>query len=117
MMRHSRFPKLSGITLVWALPFTLVTLASTLNAQQSSTGALTPERVDRNAYRILFRQALEYKKLADKVNASEDPKPDFNHLLAQRFGLNADDKSSLLRLSVAYQSEIDPIHQQIVEVI
>jgi hypothetical protein len=79
--------------------------------------AVSPERVDRNAYRILFRQALEYKRLADKAGASEEPKPDFNHLLANRFGLNEDDNASLQRLSVAYQSEIDPIHKQIVEVI
>ncbi len=99
------------------LVFVLILGGSTLAAQQLNEGALSRERVDRNAYRILFRQALQYKALSDKANPSQDPKPDLNHLLAARFGLSEDDNATLERLSVAYQGEIDPIHKQIVEVI
>jgi hypothetical protein len=115
-----RFSVSSSIAFAWALVLASIVGASTLTAQQSTVSAESPERVDRNAYRTLFRQAVFYKKLAEEASASQGSKPDqpdFKHLLAARFGLNEDDNATLERLSIAYQSEVDPIHKQIVQVI
>ncbi len=91
--------------------------SSVLKAQQSNGAVASPERVDTNAFRTLFRQALAYKKLADDAEASPDSKLHFNQLLATRYRLNEDDNASLQRLAIAYQGEIDPIHKQVLEVI
>jgi hypothetical protein len=86
-------------------------------AQQNPTSSASPDRLDRNAFRTLFRQSMTYEKLADEAEASHDPKPYFRRLLAARFQLSDDDNANLKRLSLAYQGEIDPIHTRVVEII
>jgi hypothetical protein len=87
-------------------------------AGQQLNGSVGPvDRADRSAYRTLFRQVLLYKKLADEADKSPTPKPYLRHILADRLGLSDDNNTSLDRLAVAYQGEIDPIHKQVLATI
>jgi hypothetical protein len=104
-------------TLVWAATI-LVSIATPLLSAQQTSGISDPTvRVERNAYRALFRQNLLYQRLADEAEASHNPKPYLKRLVQDRFQLSDDDYASLCRLSIAYQKEIDPIHKQIIEAI
>jgi hypothetical protein len=117
-MRAIRF--LKPRPLVIALTFLMALCVDTApcNAQQQQPNSpASSDRVDRDVYRTLFRQAIAYQKLADEAEASPAPKPFLRHLMALRFELSNDDAESLNRLSVAYQAEIDPIQKQVVEVI
>jgi hypothetical protein len=86
-------------------------------AQQTSSSVVSSDKVDINAYRTLFRQAILYKKLADDADKSPKPKPELRRILATRYGFSDPDNATLQRLALAYQAEIAPIHQQVVAVI
>lgn len=95
-----------------ALLIGISVVGSSLNAQQTSTSVQPLDPVDITAYRILFRRAVLYKNLADQADAAHSPKPYLRRILANRFALNDFDSSTLERLSLAYQREIDPLHDQ-----
>jgi hypothetical protein len=78
-----------------------------------SPGVASSDKIDTNAYRVLFRQAVLYKKLADEADKSPKPKPELRRILAARYGFDDAGSASLNRLAVAYQAEIAPIHQQV----
>jgi hypothetical protein len=102
------------------IAFLLVVLSGLGNSaigQQASSSVTASDKVDTNAYRILFRRAVLYKKLADEADAAHSPKPQLRRILPARLGLSEADSASLERLALAYQSEIAPIHQQITVVI
>jgi hypothetical protein len=88
-----------------------------LKAQQAASSLVSEDRLNRNVYRVLFRQAALYQKLADEAEASDKPKPYLRHILATRFELSDDDNATLNRLSISYQKETDPIQKQVVEVV
>jgi hypothetical protein len=85
---------------------------------QSSSTAVPPSNDVREAhiYRLLFRQSLAYNRLADEADAAGRPKPHFRRILANRLQLSDADAASLLRLSLAFQAEIDPIQKRAVAV-
>lgn len=98
------------------LAFLLVVLSGFGNsavAQQASSSVASSDKADTNAYRILFRQAVLYKKLADQADTTSTPKPHLRRILAVRYGFSDPDSATLLRLALAYQAEIAPIHQQV----
>ena len=84
-------------------------------AQQTSSSVVPSDKVDINAYRTLFRQAVLYKKLADEADKS--PKPELRRILATRYGFSDPDNATLQRLALAYQAEIAPINQQVIAAI
>jgi hypothetical protein len=102
---------------ICALVMTLCIETPHLKAQQIGNSVISEDRVNRDVYRTLFRQATRYQKLADEAEASHNLKPYFRHLLATRFALSDDDNESLNRLSIAYEKEIDPLQKQVVEII
>ena len=85
--------------------------------QQTSNGATSSDKADRNAFRSLFVRAVAYKKLSDEAEAAHTPKPQLRRILPARFGLSNADGANLERLALAYQNEIAPIHQQMTLVI
>jgi hypothetical protein len=101
--------------LIVSLLLVLSGFGNSAAAQQQSTSVATSDKSDVNAYRTLFRQVLLYKRLADEADASPAPKPHLRHIVSNRFQLNNNDSATLERLSLAYQSEINPIHAQIVD--
>ncbi len=106
--------------LLVAVLFVLSAFGNTAFTQQGTTAQTAPDKSDKqdiSAYRTVFRQAALYKKLADQADASQTPKPQLRRILAARYGFNDADSATLLRLALAYQAEIAPIHQQAVAVI
>jgi len=103
----------------FALSFLLVLsgFGNSAAAQQTSSSVGSSDHTDAIAYRTLFRRAVLYKKLADEADASHTPKPQLRRILATRYGLNDSDSATLLRLALAYQAEIAPIHQQITDAV
>ncbi len=61
--------------------------------------------------------ALLFGSGHNQADASHTPKPHLRHLLADRFKLSDFDSASLGKLALAYQGEIDPLHQQTLTVI
>jgi len=116
-MRAFRFSRLHLLVFALTSVVAFCIEAVPCKAQQPGGSLTSSDRVDRSAYRILFRQAVAYQKLADEAEAAHEPKPYFRHILATRFVLTDDDNESLNRLAIAYQEEIDPIQKQAVEAI
>ena len=116
MKTLGRFSSISP-TLVLGTLIVICTGTPLLRAQLTIGISDPTARVERNAYRTLFRQNLLYQRLADEAEASHNPKPFLRRLVQDRFQLSDEDYASLCRLSVAYQKEIDPMHQQIIETI
>jgi hypothetical protein len=86
-------------------------------AQQASASIVSPDRANAQAYRTLFRRALNYNKLADEADLAHTPKPHLRHVLATRYALSDEDSASLQRIAIAYQTAIKPIHDRTVEVV
>ncbi|HTC75773.1 MAG TPA: hypothetical protein VK684_09370 [Edaphobacter sp.] len=84
--------------------------------QQASTSVASSDQADTTAYRILFRQANLYKKLADQADATSTPKPQLRRILAARYGFSNSDIATLTRLALAYQSEVAVIRQQVLTI-
>ncbi len=98
----------------------LVVLSASGNsavAQQASSSLASSNSAEVSAYRILFRQTLLYKKLADEADSTQHPKPHLRHILATRYELSEDDSASLERMAIAYQAAIKPIRDRTIEVI
>jgi hypothetical protein len=81
-------------------------------AQQTNPSAPSQGEANNIAYRILFQQALLYKKLADQADAALQPKPYLRRVLANRYALSDDDNASLERIAIAYQAALIPVHEQ-----
>src|ERR1700754_3005733 len=95
--------------------FLLVVLFGSGNSAQSQQPANSigsSDKADIVAYRVLFRQAALYKKLADQADTTSTPKPHLRRILATRYGFSDTDNASLVRIALAYQAEIAPIHLQ-----
>jgi hypothetical protein len=116
-MRTFRLFSFSPSAFVLVLVMTFCIQAPHLKAQQAASSLISEDRLNRDVYRTVFRQATLYQKLADEAEASHNPKPYFRHILATRFALSDDDGASLNRLSISYEKEIDPIQKQVVEII
>ena len=99
--------------LLVAVLFALSVFGNTAFGQQATTVSASPDKQDAIAYRTLFRQTVLYKKLADEADATPSPKPQLRRILATRYGFSDSDSATLLRLALAYQAEIAPIHQQV----
>jgi hypothetical protein len=116
-MRRLELFRVPLMTLLWAVTAILCVSVPRLLAQQTLAIFDPQDRVERNAYRALFRQNLLYQRLADEAEASHNPKPYLKRLQPDRFQLSEDDYASLCRLSIAYQKEIDPVHRQVLQAI
>lgn len=81
--------------------------------QTSSATPPTNEARQAHAWRLLFRQSVTYNRLADEADAAGKPDPHFRRILATRLHLSDFDAASLLRISLAYQAEEDPVRKQI----
>ena len=97
----------------------LVVLSASGNSalSQQTTSVTSPDKADIKAYRTLFQRDLICNKLADEADAAHDPKPYLRKVLMHRFDLSEADSASLDRLSIAYQHEIDPIHEKALAII
>jgi hypothetical protein len=116
-MRTFRLLSLSPSAFILVLAMMFCIQVPRLKGQQGGSSLISEDRLNRDVYRTLFRQATLYQNLADKAEASHNPKPYFRHILATRFALSDDDSASLNRLSISYAKEIDPIQKQVVEII
>ncbi|HTC73991.1 MAG TPA: hypothetical protein VK684_00355 [Edaphobacter sp.] len=116
-MRTFRFLRFSPAAFALMLVVTFCIKTPHLKAQQVSSSQISEDRLNRDVYRVLFRQAALYQKLADEAEVSDKPKPYLRHILAARFQLSDDDNTTLNRLSISYQKEIDPIQKQVVELV
>jgi hypothetical protein len=107
---------LAGIMLFACLPVALYPQDSYSASRPQPSSTIEPpsnEVKEAQIYRLLFRQSLTYKRLADEADAAGAPKPHFRRILANRLQLSEADAASLLRLSLAYQAELDPIQNKI----
>jgi len=104
------------VRLLLAVLFVLSPFSNYAVGQHAGSATVSPDHTDLKAYRTLFRQAVLYKELADQAETTPSPKPQLRRILAARYGFSDTDNATLLRLALAYQSEVAVIHQQVLTI-
>jgi hypothetical protein len=87
--------------------------SQTALSQDPSLDAIATNKADATAYRILFRQVANFKKISDDSKADGEDKSYMRGILPRRLELTDTDAESLERISVACAAEMAVVQAKI----